>query len=455
MLHELRQFISEKQLFQPEDKILLTVSGGIDSVVLFDLFLKAGFYFAVAHCNFSLRGEESDGDEQFVSNLAIRNGISFHVKRFDTSSFANERALSIQMAARELRYQWFEELLDSYKYKYVATAHQLNDIIETMLINLSRGTGIAGLHGIAEKNGRIIRPLLFSGRDGIRAYAEENALHWREDSSNVEEKYARNLIRHRVVPVLKNLNPNLENTFRQNAERLKGAEMLFKYHIKEYKKALLIQNGTSFQISLTHLNCLPEPFVILTELLLPFGFNFKTIQTIYQQRNQSSGKRYYAPEYTLYSDRDMWFIAPVDELETFEYTIPENEEHIELPMGSVHFEVIDAIHFKGFRHNNAIAYISMDQLQWPLTIRSWQEGDRFQPFGMKGMKKVSDFMIDAKIPVPLKQKTPMLCSDNKLIWVVGHRLDDRFKITDTTEKILVCTFQPLMQDPDNTKDREF
>ena len=239
MLHELRQFISDKQLFLPTEKILLTVSGGIDSIVLFDLFLKAGFSFGVAHCNFSLRGSESDGDEEFVSQLAIRNGISFHVKRFDTGSFANEKALSIQMAARELRYKWFEELLDEFQYKYVVTAHHLNDIIETMLINLSRGTGLAGLHGIPEKNGRIIRPLLFTGRDAIREYAEENALQWREDSSNIEEKYARNLIRHRIVPVLKNLNPNLEETFRQNAERLKGAETIFKHHIIKYKEQLL------------------------------------------------------------------------------------------------------------------------------------------------------------------------------------------------------------------------
>src|SRR6187431_1967659 len=398
MLHELRQFISEKQLFSPEEKILLTVSGGIDSIVLFDLFLKAGFSFAVAHCNFCLRGDESDKDEQFVSDLAIRNGISFHVKRFDTSSFASNNALSIQMAARELRYAWFEELAETFNYARIATAHQLNDIIETTMINLSRGTGIAGLHGIPEKNGKIIRPLLSSSRNTIRAYAEENQLEWREDSSNIEEKYARNLIRNQVVPALKKINPNLEEGFKQNTERFKGTEQLYKFHIEQYRKELLapILNGHS--ISISSIDATPAPFTILTELLLPFGFNFATIQTIYKNRFQASGANYYSPTFLLQKDRQDWILTPIGQIAEFEFTVfPEST--LTVPTGTIHFQTISIESFKGFSNAQNIAYIDADKLDWPLTIRNWQDGDKFYPFGMQGMKKVSDFLIDLKVPV--------------------------------------------------------
>lgn len=448
MLHELRQFISEKQLFSPEEKILLTVSGGIDSIVLFDLFLKAGFSFAVAHCNFCLRGDESDKDEQFVSDLAIRNGISFHVKRFDTSSFASNNALSIQMAARELRYAWFEELAETFNYARIATAHQLNDIIETTMINLSRGTGIAGLHGIPEKNGKIIRPLLSSSRNTIRAYAEENQLEWREDSSNIEEKYARNLIRHQVVPALKKINPNLEEVFKQNTERFKGTELLYKFHIEQYRKELLAPFHNGHSISISRIDATPAPFTVLTELLLPFGFNFVTIQTIYNNRFQASGANYYSPTYLLQKDRQDWILTPIGQIADFEFTIfPEST--LTVPTGTIHFQTISIESFKGFSNAQNIAYIDADKLDWPLTIRNWQDGDKFYPFGMQGMKKVSDFLIDLKVPVSQKKKISILTNKGEILWIVGFRTDKMYKITDSTKKILIATFTPLIQELDN------
>jgi tRNA(Ile)-lysidine synthase len=448
MLHELRQFISEKQLFSPNEKILVTVSGGIDSIVLFDLFLKAGFSFAVAHCNFCLRGEESDKDEQFVSDLAILHGVSFHVKRFDTSSFATNNALSIQMAARELRYAWFEELAKTFKYDRIATAHQLNDIIETTLINLSRGTGIAGLHGIPEKNGNIIRPLLFSSRNSIRAYAEESQLTWREDSSNIEEKYARNLIRHQVVPALKKLNPNLEDVFKQNTERFKGTEQLFKHHIQQYRKELLVPILNGHSISIISIDATPAPFTILTELLLPFGFNFATIQTIYKNRFQASGANYYSPTFLLQKDRQDWLLTPIEQITEFAFTVyPEST--LTVPTGSIHFQTINIETFKGFSNAQNIAYIDADKIDWPLTIRNWQDGDKFYPFGMQGMKKVSDFLIDLKVPVSQKKKIPILINKGEILWIVGFRTDKMYKITDSTKKILIATFTPLIQELDN------
>jgi len=448
MLHELRQFISEKQLFSPEDKILLTVSGGIDSIVLFDLFLKAGYSFAVAHCNFSLRGDESDKDEEFVSDLAIRNGISFHVKRFDTSSFASNNALSIQMAARELRYAWFEELAETFNYARIATAHQLNDIIETTMINLSRGTGIAGLHGIPEKNGKIIRPLLSSSRNSIRSYAEENQLEWREDSSNIEEKYARNLIRHQVVPALKKINPNLEEVFKQNTERFKGTEQLFKHHIQEYRKQLVVPVFNGHSISISSIDATPAPFTILTELLLPFGFNFATIQTIYKNRFQASGASYYSPTFLLQKDRQDWILTSIEQIAAFEFPVyPEST--LTVPTGTIHFQTISIESFKGFSNAQNIAYIDADKLDWPLTIRNWQDGDKFYPFGMQGMKKVSDFLIDLKVPVSQKKKISILTNKDEILWIVGFRTDKMYKITDSTKKILIATFNPLIQELDN------
>ncbi len=449
MLHELRQFISEKQLFSSNDKILLTVSGGIDSIVLFDLFLKAGYSFAVAHCNFCLRGEESDKDEQFVSDLAIRNGISFHVKRFDTSTFASNNALSIQMAARELRYAWFEEISESYQYKHIATAHQLNDIIETTLINLSRGTGIAGLHGIPEKNGKIIRPLLSSSRNTIRSYAEANNLQWREDSSNIEEKYARNLIRHQVVPALKKLNPNLEEIFKQNTERFKGTEQLFKFHINQYRAQFLTKDLNGYALNIAEIEASPAPFTILTELLLPFGFNFTTIQNIYKNRLQESGAEYYSATSILQKDRSRWLISAIDTLDTFEFLILKEATEITLPNGTLHLNIIKSETFNGFTHSKNTAYIDTANLTWPLKIRNWQEGDRFQPFGMQGIKKVSDYLNDVKMPSVQKKKVPLLLSKDEIIWIVGHRMDDKAKISESTQEILVLNFYPIQQEPDN------
>ena len=449
MLHELRQFISEKQLFSPNEKILLTVSGGIDSIVLFDLFLKAQFSFAVAHCNFCLRGEESDKDEQFVSDLAIRNGISFHVKRFETSSFASNNALSIQMAARELRYAWFEELTNTFKYDHIATAHQLNDIIETTMINLSRGTGIAGLHGIPEKNGKIIRPLLFSSRSSIRSYAEENQLEWREDSSNIEEKYARNLIRHQVVTALKKINPNLEDVFKQNTERFKGTEQLYKFHIEQYRNQLLKKTSNGYSITIAELEETPTPFTILTEILLPFGFNYSTIQRIYKKKKQDAGAEYYSANYLLQKDRACWLISSINQLPDFDFEFYEDSRPLEIPSGTLSLTIMKSNDFKGFSHSKNIAYIDKDLLTWPLKIRNWRDGDKFRPFGMHGIKKVSDFLNDIKVPLSQKKKTPILLNNNEIIWIIGHRMAEEAKISDSTKEIVILTLKPIQQEPDN------
>lgn len=446
MLHELRQFISEKQLFSQNDTLLLTVSGGIDSIVLFDLFLKAGFSFVVAHCNFGLRGEESDLDEQFVCNLAKQNGIFFHVNNFDTKSVAATESISIQMAARNLRYHWFEDLATSHKYSHIATAHQLNDVIETTLINISRGTGIAGLHGIPAKNGNIVRPLLFASRDSIKAYAEKNALEWREDRSNGEEKYARNLIRNQVVPALKKLNPNLEEVFKQNTERFNGTEQLFKFHVEQYRNQLLKKYQTGFSISILKLDQTPSPLTILAELLLPFGFNYKTIQSIYKSKEQQAGALYYSDRYTLQKDRLDWIILPSENHSDFSIELFETDTHIQLPNGTLSICTINHTDFKSFDPSNNTTYLDKSILTWPLTIRNWQHGDAFQPFGMNGVKKVSDYLTDIKIPSSLKKKTLLLVSNFQILWLIGYRSSKIGRISDSSDEIVVFTFTPLQND---------
>ena len=446
MLHELRQFISEKQLFSQNDTVLLTVSGGIDSIVLFDLFLKAKITFSVAHCNFCLRGDESDKDEQFVSDLAHQHGIPFHVKRFDTNNFASENMQSTQMAARELRYAWFHELSTTFQYKYIATAHHLNDVIETSLINLSRGTGIAGLHGIPEKNGNIIRPLLFASRDAIKTYVEQNKLLWRADRSNAEEKYARNLIRHQVVPALKKLNPNLEETFRQNTERLKGTEQLFKFHIEQYRKQLLVPTTEGFSISIEELEDTPSPLTILSELLLPFGFIFSAIQHIYKNKEQAAGAYYYSAQHLLQKDRAHWFIFPIEKAVDFKCEVTEQDTQIDLPFGYLTITTIKRDDFNGFNQPKIVAYIDKDLLNWPLLIRNWENGDKFSPFGMQGIKKISDYLNELKIPKYLKKKTILLTSNNKIAWIIGYRTSEIFKITNTTKEIVVFTLTPFQKE---------
>lgn len=452
MLQELRQFIEEKQLFTFQDKLLLAISGGIDSVVLFDVLLKSGYNFSVAHCNFGLRGNESDGDEQFVSDLAIKNRISFHTKRFDTKAFAHENAYSIQMAARELRYKWFDELIQTYDYQYVLTAHHVNDIIETMLFNLSRGTGIAGLHGIKEKSGRIVRPLLFTGRDTIRQYAEDNAIAWREDSSNIEEKYARNLIRHRVVPTLKQLNPKLESTFQTTADRLKGVEQFFKYWLDKVIAEAVTVNGDDRYISISTLEKYPETTTVLSEILLPLGFHYHTIKTITTTGN-TTGKTWYGNGYKLTRNRDHWVLSPVMPKEKIDFQVFSIEGPIDLPHGDLTFQIIPKSLLAGISREKNIAQLDLSKVVFPLQIRTWQAGDKFIPLGMSQFKKLSDFFIDTKYPSHQKEEALVICTSNDISWIIGQRIDDRFKITDTTESVLIIEFIPRLTESQGIKDQ--
>lgn len=439
MLQSFLTYINEQRLFTPADKIVLAVSGGKDSVVLFDLFREAKFNFMVAHCNFQLRGKDSDQDAQFVKQLCVNHGISFRATAFQTQQFAKTHRLSIEMAARQLRYEWFEQIRHELDYQYIATAHHLNDSIETILLNLTKGTGISGLRGILPKKDRIIRPLLFAARADIENYAAEKQLGWREDSSNASNDYQRNLLRNEVVPLLKRINPSLEHTFARNIERLQAIESDFQKNLSYFKKAVCIEENGTLYLKIETIQYWQSAAYLLEEALKESGFNYFQSKEIYHSLNKTSGKVFHSATHTLIKDREQLIITPREEKSFEEVLIEKGTEEIDyygikLQISQTSMEEWQA--YLTTERNPATLWVDADTLNYPLTLRPWQEGDWFIPLGMKGKKKISDFLVDKKTPLHLKKTTFLLCSGNSIVWVIGQRTDERFKVGKETKEIL-------------------
>ncbi len=434
MHRHLTDYIDQYQLFRHEESVLLAVSGGVDSVVLAHLMHEANYNFSIAHCNFKLRGEASDGDEIFVRNLAQQLGKTIYVKEFQTSDYAAANGISIQMAARELRRQWFESLARSEGFVKIITAHHINDSLETVLFNITKGTGIAGLTGMPPAYGIYVRPLMFASRSTILEYASANHLAWREDASNLTTKYHRNLIRHQVIPVLKQINPALESTFQSTIERIASSANIYRGVIEKYREEMLIADGKGYRLILSELKSVNKPRQIVYELLLPFGFNYQQAGDVLASLDGQPGKRFFSMEYSLTIDRDFAFIVPIENLNEIVVPVNPKESRLSFLGQDFYFE-------HGPRENYEIAtdpetaFLDMDQMIFPLIVRRWKEGDRFQPLGMRNKKKLSDFMIDLKIPLTLKERIPVFTSGENIVWVAGHRIDDRFKITANTRKI--------------------
>ncbi len=434
MLDKFITYIREKALFGPAEKVLLAVSGGIDSVVLLHLFAEAGFSFGVAHCNFGLRGEESDADEAFVKKLAKKYKASVYTEQFETAAFAEREKISVQMAARVLRYEWFNKLLQAEGYAYVATAHHLNDTVETVLLNLTRGTGIAGLHGILPKNGRTIRPMLFVDKESLYDYVVENQLVWREDSSNETNQYGRNLVRNEVVPLLKQLNPNLEETLAHTVERVGAVERIFAARVDALRQAALRTDGEVHYLSLPALRGEPEPAIELWELLKTYHFNYAQATDVAAALDAEPGKRFDSPTHTLVKDRDQLVITPKP-LAPFQTGKLDAGQaafaHEGFRLGAQTLPVA------GYKISTSpkVAALDLQTLKFPLRIRRWKEGDWFCPLGMTSKKKISDFLIDEKVPLNLKERVWVLLSGDSIAWIIGHRIDNRFKITDKTEQV--------------------
>lgn len=437
---EFLKFIESHQLCQRDDRVLLAVSGGIDSMVMAELFLRSGFEIGLAHLNYGLRGEESMRDEMIVRNFASENGLQIWVNRVDPSDFVDKG--SIQMAAREIRYHFFEELARKHRFAKVATAHQLNDSLETVLLNLSKGTGINGLKGIPIINGQIIRPMLFASRDQIEAYANERNIIWGEDASNQKNVYQRNLLRNEVVPLLKRLNPSLLGTFEDTAQRLAGAALLVSQTKKDFLGQFARYDQQTLIIEVESLAGDLAGLVLLSEILGDYGFNFPQVRGIHQSiLSKQSGGMFYADSYELNVDRNKLFVRKLSPVSDQQVLQIEEDERAAMAFGlkiSIAKEPFIGVPKHSATH---IAYFDAGALIYPLIFRKWKEGDRFTPLGMKGKKLVSDFMIDHKIPLTLKRDLLIMESGNTIAWLVDHRIADTFKVTPKTRQVLKITVE--------------
>jgi len=412
---------------------LLAVSGGVDSVALAYLFAQSDMTFALAHCNFRLRGSESDKDEKSVNDLAVNLNSKIHVTHFDTIGYVNKNKVSVQVAARELRYHWFEQIMQEYGYRTLVTAHHADDNLETFLINLSRGTGLEGLTGIPAKTNTISRPLLAFSRAQILRYAESKKLQWREDKSNTDMKYLRNKIRHEVIPKLKELHPTFSGNFGNTLENLKGSSSILKNHIKELKSELFIEIDGVTRISIEKIQNLNPTEAYLYEFFNDYGFT--AWNDIKGLLTGISGKEVRSKTHRLLKDREELLLQKLETLEDEVFFIAEETRAIAYPI-KITIEEVDNYE-KANKPN--ILHIDKKTLKYPLVLRKWQEGDYFYPLGMKGKKKVSKFFKDEKMDMISKEKQWLLYSDDKLMWVVGKRGDDRFKVTEATQTIIKIT----------------
>jgi tRNA(Ile)-lysidine synthase len=424
-----KEHLKELTSVDSDSHTILAVSGGIDSVVMAYLFKASTYSFSIAHCNFQLRGEESDKDEDFVEKYAEKLGVEIFIEKFDTETYAKERGLSIQMAARNLRYQWFKNLAKNSKAK-IATAHHANDVAETMLFNLTKGTGIAGLHGITKEDGVLIRPMLWVEKEEIEAYAGVKGIDWREDQSNESEKYMRNIIRKKVIPELERVNPSFIEGALRSTSRVKAAEDFIQYMVDQLD--LIEERDNAVYINVAALKRIPGFSAVLYLLIKPYGFNYDQVGSI-EKSIEKSGAIFKSGEWTLNIDRDQIIISKQKEIE-IDIIIEKDDENIDLKSGRLEIEIFSSKDYV-LNESPAIGALDYDKLTFPLQLRSWRQADRFAPLGMKGEKKISDFLIDAKIPVAEKSNILVLLSGEKIAWLVGFRVNDKFKITPNTNTI--------------------
>lgn len=437
MLKQLQQHLNKNFAFLEGKQLLLAISGGIDSMVLLELFRNLPYSIAVAHCNFGLRDAESDGDEDFVKQWCAKHSIRFFTTRFATQDYADTQKCSIQLAARELRYNWFSGLLENEGFDYLLTAHHLDDTLETFLINLTRGTGLEGLTGIPVQNGTIIRPLLPFGRDEIEAYATANSIVWREDSSNTSDKYLRNRIRHQIVPILKELNPNFLNGFQNTLGHLQQTETLVQDAVTELYSKIVIKKEQQLHIAIEKLKLIPNYKAYLYQWLKPYGFT--AWDDIYNLINAQSGKQLFSENYRLLKDRDYLLLEKQHTHQTETVQITENQE---VTLEQVRLTVYSVTNVTEDRGGKVI-FVDKDKLKLPLILRKWKEGDYFYPSGMTGRKKISKYFKDEKFSLIDKENCWLLCSGDEIVWVVGKRSDRRFEIEQETNNIIKIELQLL------------
>jgi tRNA(Ile)-lysidine synthase len=437
VIQTVKNFIKHNNLIAENDTVLCAVSGGADSIVMASVLIELNYKIAIAHCNFKLRGKQADKDEQLVKKFAENYELPFHSTLFETEAYAQKHKISIQMAARELRYDWFEQLRKEFNYSVIATAHHLNDQIETVLLNLTKGTGLNGIKGIQHKKGNIIRPILQLKKEEVFKYAEKEKLKFRTDASNNDNKYERNLIRNKVVPILETINPSLLNTFEANINHIADANELAVYATKSLKKKLIENRKGNYFISISKLQFQPGWKTLLDSLLKDFSFSHKQVEEVFKIIEAQSGKQVEGDTYTVIKDRNFLIITQTIATENNNpIVLIENEKKkIKLPEFQLKLEVAK---FKGIQHKSAewFTQLDYDKIQFPLILRKWKRGDYFYPLGMNKKKKVSNYLVDEKVSLLEKEKICVLLSGEHIIAILGKRIDDRFKVTSNTKKSL-------------------
>ncbi len=450
LLQNFTDFIDKENLFQTKDKLLLAVSGGVDSVVLCELCKQAAYDVVIAHCNFQLRGEESERDEKFVKELARKYGIEIFVKKFETQKYAEENKISIQVAARQLRYEWFNFLIGNKQYakskeeidnrqlpiaNCIVTAHHANDNIETLLMNFFKGTGISGLRGILPKNGKIIRPLLFAKKEELLSFANENSLAFVEDSSNESDKYTRNYCRHQLIPIIKEIFPQVEDNIINNLVRFQDIEILYQQSILLHKKKLLEKKGEEIHIPVLKLLQVESQVTIIYEIIKAFGFTASQTVEVIKLLTTDSGKYIRSLTHRVFKNRKWLIIAPLNNIIAENIVIDNANCSVNFKTGKLKFEEFSSNDLS-LANDHSIAQLDADEILYPLLLRKWKQGDYFYPLGMNKKKKLSRFFIDQKLSITEKENIWVLEMNKKIIWVVGKRIDDRFKITPKTKTIL-------------------
>ena len=435
MIQRFINYIKENHLFNQTDTILIGVSGGVDSVVLLDLLDKSGYSVAIGHCNFRLRGTESDGDEKLVVDLAHKYDVPFYKTAFDTAEYAQENKISIEMAARELRYQWFETIRTNHHYDYIAVAHHRDDQLETFFLNLARGTGLSGLTGMRPINGKIVRPLLFASRQEIENYRHENFLDFREDSSNQSLYYQRNKIRHTLLPVMETLNPSFREGMIRTMSYLEDVSKICDKAVSQAWEQVSVRKRNEVMISIAELKLLDPLSTYLFEFLKPYGFNSVVVNDIIGSLDGISGKQFISQTHRIVHDRELLILAPLHHQNRKHFYLEEGKEELISP---VHLKIGITKRKDSFKipDSSLVACIDYDKVQFPLIIRKWQKGDYFKPLGMNGFKKISDFFIDSKLSLPQKENTWIMTNGEQVLWIIGQRLDERYKITPATLTIL-------------------
>ena len=429
---KVERFIHQHGLLTGKRPVLVGLSGGADSVALLGVLVQLGYPCQALHCNFHLRGEESDRDEVFAHRFADSLGVPFLKVDFDTTGYAAAHHESIEMAARSLRYRWFEEQRQAYDAEAIAVAHHRDDSVETLLMNLLRGSGLRGLGGIRPRNGQVVRPLLVVSRAEIEEWLKAQGWDYVTDSSNLSDAYTRNFIRLRVLPLLEQLNPAARETIARSAAHLSAAEQLYEYMVEEARKAVFV---TADSLSIEALLRYPAPETLLYEWLRPYGFSRIVVSELFESLTGLSGKQFYSATHQVLKDRDRLYIAPQREESAW--------QPVEIPVATGEFTqplrlscrlMVRTPDFQMERTADT-AYFDADKLPDRLSLRLPRTGDWFVPFGMRGRKKLSDFFADQKMIRWEKSQQPLLCAGDSIIWVVGRRVDDRFRVEETTKII--------------------